>query len=143
MRLYRDTIKVSWAHCDAAGIVFYPHFYTWFDQATRVFAHFCGSRVCVQNSAAKTRSAGPTVAANTHTTPRGPSHGDVGASCAHAIELTKLKEIRSRPVAVFFMGSPFAEGNSGRLPDLCVIGRTHTVNLHECHLRHRNMACQK
>jgi len=34
MRLYRDTIKVSWAHCDAAGIVFYPHFYTWFDQAT-------------------------------------------------------------------------------------------------------------
>ena len=25
---------VEWAHCDAAGIVFYPHFYVWFDQAT-------------------------------------------------------------------------------------------------------------
>ncbi len=25
---------IEWAHCDAAGIVFYPHFYTWFDQAT-------------------------------------------------------------------------------------------------------------
>ena len=27
-------ITVSWAHCDAAGIVFYPNFYIWFDQAT-------------------------------------------------------------------------------------------------------------
>lgn len=25
---------VEWAHCDAAGIVFYPYFYVWFDQAT-------------------------------------------------------------------------------------------------------------
>jgi 4-hydroxybenzoyl-CoA thioesterase len=31
--------RVHWAHCDAAGIVFYPHFYTWFDQATeRLFS---------------------------------------------------------------------------------------------------------
>lgn len=28
------TLDVEWAHCDAAGIVFYPHFYVWFDQAT-------------------------------------------------------------------------------------------------------------
>lgn len=34
MRVYRGTFKVEWAHCDAAGIVFYPHFYMWFDQAT-------------------------------------------------------------------------------------------------------------
>lgn len=34
MRVYKATIMVEWAHCDAAGIVFYPHFYTWFDQAT-------------------------------------------------------------------------------------------------------------
>jgi 4-hydroxybenzoyl-CoA thioesterase len=27
-------LTVEWAHCDAAGIVFYPHFYTWFDQGT-------------------------------------------------------------------------------------------------------------
>jgi len=39
MRVYRTEIKVEWAHCDAAGIVFYPHFYTWFDQATeRLFS---------------------------------------------------------------------------------------------------------
>ena len=25
---------IEWAHCDAAGIVFYPYFYTWFDQGT-------------------------------------------------------------------------------------------------------------
>lgn len=25
---------IEWAHCDAAGIVFYPYFYVWFDQAT-------------------------------------------------------------------------------------------------------------
>lgn len=30
---------VEWAHCDAAGIVFYPHYYTWFDQGTeRLFS---------------------------------------------------------------------------------------------------------
>jgi 4-hydroxybenzoyl-CoA thioesterase len=27
-------IKVEWAHCDFAGIVFYPTFYIWFDQGT-------------------------------------------------------------------------------------------------------------
>lgn len=27
-------IKVEWAHCDLAGIVFYPNFYIWFDQGT-------------------------------------------------------------------------------------------------------------
>ena len=34
MRVYRGTFKVEWVHCDAAGIVFYPQFYTLFDQAT-------------------------------------------------------------------------------------------------------------
>ena len=39
MKTYKTTITVEWAHCDAAGIVFYPHFYTWFDQATeRLFS---------------------------------------------------------------------------------------------------------
>ncbi len=28
------TRAVQWAHCDAAGLMFYPHFYTWFDQGT-------------------------------------------------------------------------------------------------------------
>jgi 4-hydroxybenzoyl-CoA thioesterase len=39
LRVYKGTFKVEWAHCDAAGIVFYPHFYTLFDQASeRLFS---------------------------------------------------------------------------------------------------------
>lgn len=39
MRVYKTEIRIEWAHCDAAKIVFYPHFYTWFDQATeRLFS---------------------------------------------------------------------------------------------------------
>jgi 4-hydroxybenzoyl-CoA thioesterase len=39
LRVYRGTFKVEWAHCDAAGIVFYPHYYMLFDQATeRLFS---------------------------------------------------------------------------------------------------------
>ena len=39
MRVYRGTFHVEWAHCDAARIVFYPHFYVLFDQATeRLFS---------------------------------------------------------------------------------------------------------
>lgn len=34
MKTYQWSFNVEWAHCDAAGIVFYPYFYTWFDQAT-------------------------------------------------------------------------------------------------------------
>ena len=31
--------SVDWLHCDPAGIMFYPEFYIWFDQATeRLFA---------------------------------------------------------------------------------------------------------
>lgn len=39
MKEFVSEIKIEWAHCDAAGIVFYPNFYTWFDQGTeRLFA---------------------------------------------------------------------------------------------------------
>jgi 4-hydroxybenzoyl-CoA thioesterase len=34
LREYHQSFVIQWAHCDAAGIVFYPHFYNWFDQAT-------------------------------------------------------------------------------------------------------------
>jgi 4-hydroxybenzoyl-CoA thioesterase len=34
VREHVATHVVEWAHCDAAGIVFYPHFYSWFDQGT-------------------------------------------------------------------------------------------------------------
>ena len=34
MTHWSENITVSWADCDAAGMVFYPNFYVWFDQAT-------------------------------------------------------------------------------------------------------------
>ncbi len=34
MKEFVSEITVEWAHCDYAGIVFYPNFYTWFDQGT-------------------------------------------------------------------------------------------------------------
>ncbi len=34
MRTQVSRFAIEWAHCDAAGIVFYPYFYIWFDQAT-------------------------------------------------------------------------------------------------------------
>ena len=39
MKEFVSEQKVEWAHCDAAGIVFYPNFYVWFDQQTeRLFS---------------------------------------------------------------------------------------------------------
>ncbi len=39
MKIYKWKFPVMFAHCDVAGTVFYPHFYTWFDQGTeRLFA---------------------------------------------------------------------------------------------------------
>ena len=34
MKTLEQRFAIEWAHCDAAGIVFYPTFYIWFDQAT-------------------------------------------------------------------------------------------------------------
>jgi 4-hydroxybenzoyl-CoA thioesterase len=34
MKNHRSRFRIEWAHCDAAGIVFYPYYYVWFDQAT-------------------------------------------------------------------------------------------------------------
>ena len=35
--MIKNTIKipVEWGHCDPARIVFYPHYFFWFDQGTR------------------------------------------------------------------------------------------------------------
>ena len=39
MKEFVSEMKVEWAHCDAAEIVFYPNFYIWFDQGTeRLFS---------------------------------------------------------------------------------------------------------
>ena len=34
VKQFISKITVEWAHCDYAGIVFYPNFYIWFDQGT-------------------------------------------------------------------------------------------------------------
>lgn len=34
MKTWRERFFVAWSHCDAAGIVYYPHAYVWFDEAT-------------------------------------------------------------------------------------------------------------
>ena len=34
MKTRRARIVVTWSQCDAAGIVYYPHVYVWFDEAT-------------------------------------------------------------------------------------------------------------
>lgn len=34
MHKNRRTVRVEWGHCDAAGIVFYPRYFEWFDQST-------------------------------------------------------------------------------------------------------------
>ena len=34
MKTHVSRFAIEWAHCDAAGIVFYPYFYIWFDQGT-------------------------------------------------------------------------------------------------------------
>lgn len=35
-------IEVSWGHCDAAGIVFYPRYYEWFDACTHAMLAAAG-----------------------------------------------------------------------------------------------------
>ncbi len=36
MKVLKSDVSVTWADCDAAGKVFYPNFYVWFDKATEV-----------------------------------------------------------------------------------------------------------
>ncbi len=36
------TIHVSWGHCDAAGVVFYPQYFAWFDLCTHALLDSVG-----------------------------------------------------------------------------------------------------
>jgi 4-hydroxybenzoyl-CoA thioesterase len=38
----RWTVGVTWGDCDAAGIVFYPNYFKWFDAATHAFFESIG-----------------------------------------------------------------------------------------------------
>ena len=35
-------VEVQWGHCDPAGIVFYPNFYMWFDEASHALMEIAG-----------------------------------------------------------------------------------------------------
>jgi 4-hydroxybenzoyl-CoA thioesterase len=35
-------IRVEWAHCDPAGIIFNPHYYIWMDSGTHAMMHAAG-----------------------------------------------------------------------------------------------------
>ncbi|MEM7291803.1 MAG: thioesterase family protein [Pseudomonadota bacterium] len=35
-------IRVEWAHCDPAGIIFNPHYYIWMDAGTHALLHTAG-----------------------------------------------------------------------------------------------------
>ena len=39
---HRRTIPVSWGDCDAAGVVFYPRYYAWFDASTHAMLDAAG-----------------------------------------------------------------------------------------------------
>ncbi len=41
-RVFRYPIEVKFGDCDPAGIVFYPNFYRWFDEAVHAAARACG-----------------------------------------------------------------------------------------------------
>ena len=41
MEFHRD-IEVSWGHCDAAGIVYYPRFLDWFDECYQAMLRTAG-----------------------------------------------------------------------------------------------------
>lgn len=39
------TLQVEWGHCDPAGIVFYPNFFTWFDQGAHHLFDAAGANI--------------------------------------------------------------------------------------------------
>ncbi len=39
------TVQVEWGHCDPAGIVFYPNFFTWFDQGAHHLFDTAGANI--------------------------------------------------------------------------------------------------
>ena len=42
MMVATQRIRVEWAHCDPAGIIFNPHYYTWMDSGTHALLQAAG-----------------------------------------------------------------------------------------------------
>lgn len=57
-------IRVEWAHCDAAGIIFNPHYYRWMDSGTHALLQAAGFDLIGQIREDKLFRGFPLVASN-------------------------------------------------------------------------------
>jgi len=57
-------IRVEWAHCDPAGILFNPHYYLWMDSGTHALLQACGFDLVGETRRDKRFRGCPLVASN-------------------------------------------------------------------------------
>ncbi|MFT7675510.1 MAG: 4-hydroxybenzoyl-CoA thioesterase [Gammaproteobacteria bacterium] len=57
-------IRVEWAHCDPAGIIFNPHYYIWMDSGTHAMMHAAGFNLALKVRVDKLFRGFPLVASN-------------------------------------------------------------------------------
>jgi 4-hydroxybenzoyl-CoA thioesterase len=57
-------IRVEWAHCDPAGIIFNPHYYRWMDSGTHALLQAAGFDLIGQTHSDKLFRGCPLVASN-------------------------------------------------------------------------------
>jgi 4-hydroxybenzoyl-CoA thioesterase len=57
-------IRVEWAHCDPAGIIFNPHYYLWMDSGTHALLQAAGFDLIGQTHSDKLFRGCPLVASN-------------------------------------------------------------------------------
>ena len=57
-------IRVEWAHCDPAGIIFNPHYYIWMDSGTHALLQAAGFDLVGQTRSDKLFRGCPLVASN-------------------------------------------------------------------------------
>ncbi len=57
-------IRVEWAHCDPAGIIFNPHYYIWMDAGTHALIHAAGFELAREIRLDKLFRGFPLVASN-------------------------------------------------------------------------------
>ena len=57
-------IRVDWAHCDPAGIIFNPHYYRWMDSGTHALLQAAGFDLIGQTHSDKLFRGCPLVASN-------------------------------------------------------------------------------
>ena len=64
MLIANQRIRVEWAHCDPAGIIFNPHYYIWMDGGTHALLQVAGFDLVANLRADKLFRGFPLVASN-------------------------------------------------------------------------------